>query len=314
MAKNKPYRYFLYLALELLCAVVLILPRKVNYLIAAFWGYSAFWLLKSEREKTTCHLKEVFGLEKTDSEYLKIGERVFIHLAQSAIDVLLFPRLNRKKIEQLVDNPEGTGKLDRGLEPKRGVIALTGHIGNWELLASYFRFLGYPGSLMGRRIYYEPYNRVLIRLREKGLVSTIYRDESPRKVISQLKDNYVIGISADQDIDSIEGVFVSFFGRPTWTPTGPAKLAMTTGAAIVPAFMIHEGDRYRLYLEEPIFPPDHLSKEEGVKYLTQKWSEVVESYVRRFPDQWVWMHSRWKTQSYSDVQKHRNEKLVRVAS
>ena len=313
MAKNKPYRYVLYLLLELLCAIILILPRKINYLIASFIGFSAFWLLRKERVRTVEHLKEAFGSEKTDQEYLKIGKHVFIHLAQSMIDVLCFPKLNRKRIEELVHNEAGNEKLDRALKNGKGVIALTGHIGNWELLASYFRFLDYPGSLMGRRIYYEPFNQVLVRLREKGLVSTIYRDESPRKVITQLKANHVIGISADQDIDSLEGTFVSFFGRPAWTPLGPAKLAITTGAAMVPAFMIHEDDHYRLYLEEPIFPPQNMTKENAVKFLTEKWSEAVEKYIRKFPDQWVWMHNRWKTKDYMN-QKNENEHFEQVAS
>ncbi len=311
MAKDKPYRYLIYLALQLIRAMIHFLPRRLNYAIAHGLAFSIFWLLPKERMKTIANLEQAFGSEKTAQEYEQIAQNVFINLAKSAIDVLCFTKFNRSRMEALVVH-DGTERLDQALARGKGVIALTGHIGNWELLASYFRFLGYPGSLMGRRIYYEKFNEVLVNLRKKGLVSTIYRDESPRIVLAALKDNHVIGISADQDIDSLEGVFVPFFGKPAWTPTGPAKLALASGAAIVPAFMIHEDDHYHLYLEDPIIPNCEMNKEDAVNEITAKWSQIVEQYMRRFPDQWVWMHNRWKTQNQKSLKP--SISLARVVS
>ena len=293
MAKKKAYRYVLYLLLEFLRTLVLLFPRRMNYAIGHGLGFSIFWVLGKERAKSIKHLQMAFP-EKTERQCRQIAQRAFINLAKTSMDLLYFPKLTRARMEQLVRH-DGTDKLDRALARGQGVLALTGHLGNWELLASYFRFLGYPGSLLGRRIYYEKFNEVLVKLRSSGLVTTIYRDESPRKVLAALKANHVIGISADQDIDSLEGIFVPFFGKPAWTPTGPAKLAHASGAAIVPAFMIHEGDQYHLYLEDAIVPDPNMSKEEAVQKMTEAWSQVVEKYVRRFPDQWVWMHNRWKT-------------------
>ncbi|MBI4395254.1 MAG: lysophospholipid acyltransferase family protein [Candidatus Omnitrophica bacterium] len=296
MAKYKPYRFLLYLGLEFLRHLVLVLPRRVNHALAASIGFSAYWVLPKERAKTLRHLKEAFGEEKSKDEFLKIGQGAFVHLAKSAIDVLSFPKLNRKRIEKLVRLEGGTTeRLDRALARGKGVIALTGHLGNWELLASYFRFLGYPGCLVGRKIYYGPFDEVLVTLRRSALVTTVYRDESPRQILTELRQNHVVGMSADQDIDSLEGTFVLFFGKPSWTPIGPAKIALASGAAIVPAFMIHEGDHYRLFIEEPIVPMDCDSKEEAIKLMTEAWSQVVERYIRLFPNQWVWMHNRWKT-------------------
>ncbi len=299
MAKNKPYRYFLYLGLEFLRRLVSIFPRRVNYAIATALGISSYWLLPKERAKIAKHLEQAFGKEKKAGEFYQIGERALVNLAKSAIDVLCFPKLTRERMERLVRLEEGTGKLDQVLAHGKGAIVLTGHIGNWELLASYFRFFGYPGCLVGRRIYYEPYNRILVALRESALVTTVYRDESPRKVLAELKANHIVGMSADQDIDSLEGIFVSFLGKLAWTPTGPAKVALASSAAIVPAFMIHQDDRYRLFIEDPIWPIESESKEEAVRFMTEAWSKVVADYVRRYPDQWVWMHNRWKTKAGS---------------
>lgn len=278
------------------------LPRRVGYMLATGIGKSTYWILSKERAKAVRHLKIAFGEEKSKDEFHRIGQNAFVNLAKSAIDVLLFPKLNRKRIERLVHLEGGRWKLDEALARGKGVIMLTGHIGNWELLASYFRFLGYPGQLVGRRIYYELFDRLLVSLRKSALVSTVYRDESPRKILAELRQNHVVGMSADQDIDSLEGIFVSFFGWETWTPTGPAKIALASGAAIVPAFMIHERDHYRLFIEDPILPVEGDSKEEAVRLITQAWSQIVERYIRQYPDQWVWMHNRWKTKAPSQAE------------
>ena len=295
MSKHKPYRYLIYLALELVRRFFLLLPRRAGQLIASGLALLIYGLLPKERAQMAFHLREAFGNEKTERDIRRISRNIFLHLAHSAADVLRFPKLNRARVERLVLLEEGTRKLDEALGRRKGAIVLTGHLGNWELLASYFRFLGYPGCLVGRRIYYEPYNRVLVSLRKSGLVETIYRDESPRQLLEELRANHVVGMSADQDIDSLEGVFVPFFGRQSWTPIGPAKIAVAAKAPIVPAFMIHERSQYRLYIEDPIWPDGTLGKDEAVKQMTEKWSRIVENYVRCFPDQWVWMHDRWKT-------------------
>ena len=203
--------------------------------------------------------------------------------------------MNREVVTRLVSLDNGTGKLEEVLARGHGVIALTGHLGNWELLASYFRHRGFPGAIVARRIYYEPFDRVLVRLRQSGLVSTIYHDDPPRALLAELRANHVVGMSADQDIDRLDGVFVPFFGKPAWTPTAPAKIALASGAAIVPVFLIHEGEGYRLFVEGPIEPLPSHSKEEAIEAMTVAWSQVVERFIRKFPDQWVWMHHRWRT-------------------
>ena len=328
MAKKKWYRFLLYLGLECLRHIVLILPRGAHQALGHAVGFSAYWILPRERSKVLKHLREAFGDETGEIKYWKIGQSAFINLVKSMMDVLWFPRLNRSRIERLVYCEEGTAKLDQALKQGKGAIVLTGHLGNWELLASYFRFLGYPGRLVGRKIYYEFFDQILVTLRKSALVSTIYRDESPRQILEELKQNHTIGMSADQDIDSIEGVFVPFFGKPAWTPTGPAKISLASGAPIVLAFMVHDRGRYRLLIEDPIWPMipplafglkdrlpseelpstekagggmKHLSKDEAVQSMTEVWSKVVERYVRRYPDQWAWMHNRWKTKNRSEI-------------
>jgi KDO2-lipid IV(A) lauroyltransferase len=125
----------------------------------------------------------------------------------------------------------------------------------------------------------------------------IYRDESPRKMLKTLKKNWIVGIVADQDVDSVDGVFVNFFGHQAYTPSGPVALARASGAVLLPVFIIREGDGHTIAIDEPIELRDTDDKEADLIYNTQKWSNVVESYIRKYPDQWVWMHRRWKTKN-----------------
>jgi KDO2-lipid IV(A) lauroyltransferase len=179
----------------------------------------------------------------------------------------------------------------------KGVIIVTGHFGNWEIMPITLKIKGYPGAVVGRRIYFEKYDRYLNSLRAYHGVNIIYRDESPRKILKIIRSGGIVGIVADQDVDSVEGVFVDFLGREAYTPAGPAALAKVTGAALIPAFMIRQGSKHRLIFDRPIELVDTGDKDKDLITNTQAWSDVVASYIRKYPDQWVWMHRRWKTKA-----------------
>src|SRR6185503_11675146 len=106
--------------------------------------------------------------------------------------------------------------------------------------------------VIARCIYYERYDRLLVDVRSQMKLETIYRDDSPRRVLRALKENRVLGVVADQDVDTVEGVFVDFFGQPAYTPAAPARLAAATGAALIPCFIIREGMYHRIVIEPPV--------------------------------------------------------------
>lgn len=294
--KHKPYRYLFYLGLRLLQAVVLWMPREVALALARGIGGLAFFIARRERKRTLSHLSYAFGEEKKAEEIRELGRKVFMHYAHVAADVLRFPRLTREAVDQLVEGHEGLSVFDRVLREGRGAILLSAHLGNWELMGAFLRFHGYPGALVGRRIYYEKFNQVLLDLRSKVTLKTLYQDASPREFVRVLNQNQILGILADQDVDRFDGIFVPFFGRPTYTLTTPVKLALATGAPLLPAFVIRSGKRYRFLVEEPIYVQMRMNKEETIREYTERWSQVIEAKIRAYPDQWVWTHRRWKTQ------------------
>lgn len=279
-------------------AFIRVMPRAFSLAFARGLGIAAFYLVGRQKKKVLKHLRTAWKDEKSEAELRAIGRKVFENLALTAVDTIRFPSLNKNNLREWVTYEDEFMRINRILDEGKGVLVLGSHIGNWELLAAAFGLMGYMerGAVVGRRIYYEKYNQIITGLRESVGIHTIYRDESPKEMLRILKNNQILGMLADQNVDSVEGLFVPFFGQPAYTPTAPVKLAMAAETVIVPGFMIREGSRYRLILEEPIAPKAAGgSREKAVREFTERWSAVVEKYIRRYPEQWVWMHDRWKT-------------------
>lgn len=287
-------RYYLYYLGRTLAFIISILPLKTGLYIAKVLGDIAFLAAGKYRKIAVENLRLAFGNEKTEAEIRDIAKRVFENLARNAVELVNFPKINKDNIDELVEfrNRE---ILDKELRKGNGVIVLTAHFGNWELLSGTLRIKDYAGVAIGRRIYFDKYDKYLNSLRKIQDVNIIYRDESPRKVLKVLKSNGIVGILADQDVDSVEGVFVNFFNAPAYTPIGPVALAKASGASIVPLFIIREGARHILTVEKPIELVETEDKSADMVNNTQAWSRIVESYIRRYPDHWVWVHRRWKT-------------------
>jgi KDO2-lipid IV(A) lauroyltransferase len=294
--KNKPHRIILFWLLQAVLGLVRALPRRLALALARLIGRVSYYLVSRQRAKVLKHLRLVWGAEWDSPKIESVARRVFENMAMTAVDVVRFPFLTQDGLRDWLIYTDEFNRVNRLLDENKGAILLTAHLGNWELCAAVFGVMGYHGAVVGRRIYYEPFNRLIVQLRESVRVRTIYRDSSPKEMLRVLKQNQILGMLADQDVDSVEGVFVNFFGKPAYTPTAPVRLALTQGVPIVPAFMIREGNRYRLVLEEPIRPSAiHGSRDEAVREFTEKWSAVMEKFIRAYPDQWVWMHDRWKT-------------------
>lgn len=297
MAKKKPYRIFIYGLLRLLAALIFVMPRSWALGLARMSGRFSYQMVARQRNLTYGNLKEAFGSEKTDKELHALGAEVFSHLAQTGVEILQFSKLTRDKVRVMVDAGEAIEVYRRLLNEGKGIISITAHLGNWELLAGIFGLEGFRGAVVARKIYYERYNRWIVGLRETLGVRTIYREQAGREVLSVLKRNEIIGMLADQDIPSQPGVFVDFFGKPAYTPVAPVRVSLATGAPIVINFLIREpGNRYRIRIADIIRPVMETRREDALQKYTEKWMREVETVIRQYPAQWAWMHNRWKTQ------------------
>ncbi|MBI3314088.1 MAG: lysophospholipid acyltransferase family protein [Candidatus Omnitrophica bacterium] len=297
MAKKKPYRFVLYLAARLVAGMVYILPRRVALALARAMGFFSYLIVWRHRIRTVENLRRAYGREKSEAEIKQIARKVFENMAETAVELLQMPKLNFEKVRRIVDTGNAFEIYQKLLAEGKGIISITAHIGNWELLAGVFGLAGFSGGVLARRIYYAPYNDWIVDARLAIKVPTIYRDESAKRIFELLGRNQIIGLLPDQDIEGLKGEFVPFFGEPAYTPIAPVKIALATGAPIAVNFLIRQpGDRYKLVMGEIIRPVVQTTREEAVRQYTAVWMKAIEDMIRAYPEQWAWMHNRWKTQ------------------
>ncbi len=297
MAKRKPYRFFLYLGARFLAGFFSLLPRPLALKLAGLIGRASYDLALRQRKNILENLRQAYAGEKSEDQIQEIAARVLEHAAKTAVEVTRFPKLNQARVQKLVDLGSSLKVYRELLAEGKGLISISAHLGNWELLAAAVILEGFPAAVVGRRLYYEPYDRWLVSLRRSLGVRTIYRDQAAREILGLLKKNGIVGLVPDQDVDSLEGVYVDFFGRPAYTPVAPVRLALITGAPLLVNFLIREpDDRYRVILGEVLRPRVQTTREEAIQHTTAAWMKQVEKVVRQYPEQWAWMHHRWKTQ------------------
>jgi Kdo2-lipid IVA lauroyltransferase/acyltransferase len=292
--KIKTRRYYIYYFVKILFFFINLIPLKVSMIIAEMLGKIGFNVLEDYRKLAEKNLIEV--LCKDTEEAHKIAEKVFVNLCKNGAEWVKILSEGTKCAERVVSETIGLENIDKAIARGNGVIILAHHFGNWELLLAYLRHSGYNGTIIGKKIYFHKYDKFITRMRKKTGVELIYRDESPKKIVKVLRAGGMIGILADQDVDSVEGVFVKYFGKDAYTPVAPVKLASLTGASIVPCFTVrNDDDTHKVIIKEPInIEKSDRSETVLVKY-TQQWTKILEDMVREYPDQWVWIHDRWKT-------------------
>ena len=291
--KHPIRRRFIYLAFQGLRLVIQCLPLAIAQAVGRLLGAAAYGFLRGQRRLAMEHLQAAFGKTLTPDQRRGIVWRMFLNLGQNGMEWLQLPRWSAARLQGLITS-EGVEHLRAALAEGYGVLIVSGHLGNWELIPLYLRSLGFEGEVLARRLRYPEYEQFLIRMRDRFGMKTLMRG-SLKDVAKLLRDNKIVGLLPDQDTDSLDGIFIDFLGRLAYTPVGPAALSVMTGAPIVPVFNVREGTHFRLIVEQPLYAPQGVDRMEAIRQLTQAWSDVLASYIRRYPDHWVWMHRRWKT-------------------
>ncbi len=295
--KKRISRWLAYQLVMLSVKVLGLFPPKWNFSLGKL-GWLAFWLVPRERKRALQSLNIAFGKELSPQERKKIAIGTFQHLGRCFfewVELFYHHRLNLADFVSI----EGIEYLDEGLARGKGVIFISAHLGNWELMASYVALLGYPVNIIARRINNQGVNDLMLKLRQQTGVNVIMRDKRSKvskSIVKVLLKNEILGILMDQDA-RVDGVFVDFFGRPAHTPSGPVALALATGASIMPAFIIRKPDGRHLLKMLPHFKLQVTGvKEQDILTNTQALTSIIEDYVRKYPTQWVWMHRRCRRQ------------------
>ena len=270
------------------------LPRPVARFLAGGATRLLLVLLPKLRKIAEFNLRLAFP-EWSDKQRRSVLRKMARNLGWLAVEFARFPRHTKENIERTVIL-DGHENYLAGERRGKGVIYLTGHIGAWEVSSFAHALYGYPLHYMARPLDNRRLDEMVNTYRGLSGSEPIYKNESARVMLKVLKNRGTVGILADQNTMPAEGVWVDFFGTPACTTTGIARVALHTDAAVVPAYTYWDEDmrKYRLRFEPPVELVRTGDLERDIVSNTQKFTTVIEQIIRKYPDQWVWVHARWK--------------------
>ena len=272
---------------------------KIPYRVIAAFGAALGWLIWAARIRRKVVLENLARAfpEKSDAERLEIARRTFLSLGQMLFDFLRVPYLPAAELERVFVT-EGWDCYEQAAARGTGVVACTAHFGNFEALAGAHTMRGVPITTISRQMADNWINRAWRAFRHKSGVDEIVvqRNATFKAASRALKARRVLGFVIDQNDTSRSAVFPTFFGVPAATSPTPAWLALRTGAAVVFVLSYPLGDgRHRVILEGPLEVPDTGDRDRDVLAFMQDLNGRLERWVREHPEQWYWLHRRWKT-------------------
>ena len=272
-----------------------IVPRPLARTLAVVTIRMLLLLVPKLRRVAMFNLQIAFP-EWSDMQRRQTIREMVRYLAWQAVEFARFPRHNRGNIERVIEI-EGHENFLEAQRCGKGVLILTGHIGAWELSSFAHAVYGYPMRYMARPLDNAPLDAFVNRYRGLSGNEPINKNESARAVLKTLHSGGIVGILADQNTLPEEGAFVDFFGKQACTTTGIARLALHTGAAVVPgyAYWDENARKYKLRFDPAVELTETGNLEQDIQENTQRFAKITENIIRQFPEQWVWVHARWKT-------------------
>jgi KDO2-lipid IV(A) lauroyltransferase len=268
------------------------LPMPAALAVGRGLGATAHALLATPRRLAVAHLGLAFP-ELDLATRRRLVRATFRHAGQAFAELSLFEKILRRPDYIRL---EGVEALDAALARGRGAIAVTGHVGNWELLAAWAAAIGYPITVVVRRVNDLRFHSLIVRFRAAAGVEVLVRDEPcfVAAVGDALRRNRVVAMLIDQDTRGA-GVFVPFFGRPAHTPPGAALLALRARVPVVTVFIERRPEGGHLVRVASVAAELPRGRD-GVRELTARLTAAIEAQIRRSPAEWVWWHERWRKQ------------------
>jgi KDO2-lipid IV(A) lauroyltransferase len=279
-------------AVRVVAGVISLLPMQVVRRCGAVLGRLAYAIDRTHRRTALENLAAAFP-SRPESERRAMARAMFTHFGSLLLELLKFSTYTRDQMIATVE-VEGLERNRQAYQQQRGVLFFTGHFGYWEIHAIVEPLIARPISVLARPLDNPRLHEMLERIRTKTGNSVIYREGAVRKVLRELAANHGVALLIDQHLHTPDAVYVDFFQRPAATTSALAALALRTGAPVIPVFALPlPGGRYRLVYEHPVDPPQ-TDTPDAVRDFTQRCTDVLEMYVRRHPELWLWMHRRWR--------------------
>jgi len=295
---------FEYLAFATGIGVFRSLPRPTALRVGAWIGDLLYRFDAAHRAVALTNLQIAFP-DKSESERRRILRDSCRNLGRVGAEICHLSQLTRDNLSRYVEF-ENERAWDAVIEDigQRGGLILTGHVGNWEMLAYIHGLLGHPISLVHRPMRNPLVDRGVIRLRGGAGTRSLLKRAAAKEVIRTIRNKGIVAIPIDQNQSAGLGVFVDFFGKPACTTFGLARLAKLTRAAVYPVFLARRGDsdRHVVEVKPAIEWIDSGNLDRDIVVNTQRYSDAFEAHLRRYPEQWIWFHKRWRTRPQGEPQ------------
>lgn len=284
-----------YLAVRVVAQLARVFPLPMVRAFGERVGLAFHLVDGAHRRIAVANLKAAFP-QRSDRECRAIAKSTFKHFGRLLLELLKYASLGRDQQLARVEW-EGEQHVRLALAQRRGVLFCTGHFGFWEQQALAHALKFEPMAVMARPLDNPKLHALLESIRASNGNPILYRRGAVRKALRLLAEGKGVGILIDQHMTSADAVAVDFFGRPAATTSTLAALALRTGAPVIPLFALPlPGGRYRMIYEHPVEPPSPDSPD-AVREFTQRCTDVLEMYVRRHPELWLWMHRRWREEA-----------------
>jgi Kdo2-lipid IVA lauroyltransferase/acyltransferase len=272
-----------------------VLPRQLSRAFAIALA-QAFYLLHDRLRRVGMRNLELAFPEKSIAERKRILRGVFTSLGRQLAEVCQFPKYTRQNVDDVVVY-DGLENFQEAYARGKGVLFVTAHFGAWELSAFTHSLHGHWLHIVMRPMDNCYLDRLIQSYRTMHGNKTVGKDDFVRGLLAAMKCRETVGILMDTNMTPPQGVFVNFFGIPACTASGLARIALRTNAAVVPGFTIWDKDlgKYRLRFDAALELIHTGDLEADIVANTQLFTKVIEDYVRKYPDQWLWVHRRWKT-------------------
>jgi len=299
--KRKVRYNFIYALLRVMIFISGLMSRAAWLKFCGALGRLSSHFTANSRKRVEKHLTMVYAKEKTPEEIKKLSRKVFEMLGMNAGDIIQSVRISGQEDFEKFRVVKGMEHAEAAHKKGKGVIFLTAHIGPFEYIATELAFKGYKPLIVGTKLKDERLNDLLASQRNKFGATLVERGKDTVKLVKNLKLGGTMIILIDQDT-KVKSRFVNFLGFPCATPIGATIMALRTGAAVVPMFL-HQREDYKIEIN--CYPELEMAitgdEETDLVVHTQKLSDVTELEVRKFPEQWVWMHERWKTKPGQEI-------------
>ena len=291
----------IYFGISIFMYLLGLIPVSIANAIGDFLGFVWFNLDKKHRELTCKNIRDTYGDKKNDKEVKKLAKTVFQNTARMLFEHTRFHRMKREDWHTLF-SITGLEHLQAAHEEGKGILAFSGHLGNWELLSALAYITKLEFTVVYKTIEFAPMNKYVTKKREYTGANMFPVHNALDEIVKSLKRGGIAGLYVDQNVRKRHrGVFINFLNRKACTTKGLARLALSTRAPVVPIFTFRDKGKTHIVIlpKMPLIETGDL--EQDIFNNTQAYHSLIEEYIRKYPDQWFWIHNRWKTRPLEEI-------------